>query len=83
MTPLADVLGKPREGFHAARLPNLDIATNDTLGTLGIAVAFSAVYEIPLWKTTTALFVIGEAAHVAFGVDTAVVKAVKRLLGSQ
>ena len=83
MTPLADVLGKPREGFHAARLPNIDIAANDTLGTLGIAALISAVYEIPLWKTSMGLFAIGEAAHLAFGVETAVVKAVKRLLSSQ
>ena len=83
MTSVADMLGKPREGFHAARLPKLDIATNDTLGTLGIAVAVSAVYEIPLWKTTIALFAVGEVAHMAFGVDTAVIKALKNMLRSQ
>ena len=82
MTPLADVLGKPREGFHAARLPKIDIAANDTLGTLGIAAMISAVYDIPLWKTMTGLLVVGEGAHLAFGVETAVVKAVKRLLSS-
>ena len=76
-----DSLGKPREGFHASRLPG-DIATNDTLGTLGIASLISTVYDIPLWKTTVTLFVVGEVAHLSFGVETAVIQAIKKLVSS-
>ena len=73
-----DSLGKPREGFHATRLP-LDVAANDTLGTAAIALLVSTWYDISLWKSALGIFALGEAAHYVFGVDTAVIIALKSL----
>ena len=71
---LSDIFGKPNEGFHSARVPILDVAVNDTLGTLGLAMMLSMRYQIPLWKSSCGLFLLAEVAHIAFGVDTKVAR---------
>jgi hypothetical protein len=75
---VADLFGKPREGFHAARCP-CDLAINDVAGTVAIAALASAYWDIPLWKTVGGLFVLAEAAHLAVGVDTAGIVRLKKL----
>lgn len=75
----ADLLGKPREGFHADRMVG-DLARNDVMGTVAIAALVSAYWDIPLWKTVGGLFILAEAAHFAAGVDTAVIVRLKNIL---
>jgi hypothetical protein len=44
-----ELLGKPREGFHAERMTG-DCARNDVVGTVvepGLVVAH---WDVPLWK---------------------------------
>lgn len=79
MSDLADLLGKPREGFHAKRMMG-DVAQNDVAGTVAIAMLASAYWDIPLWKTAAGLFIAGELAHLAAGVDTAVIVRLKNML---
>ena len=50
-----------------------DLARNDVLGTVVIAGLISAYWDVPLWKSVGGLFVLGEAAHLAAGVDTALI----------
>jgi phosphoglycerol transferase MdoB-like AlkP superfamily enzyme len=74
-----DILGKPGQGFHRARL--FGLARNDLLGTLAIAVAvalllaYSRSYD---WQTTVkagcvlffALALLGFVLHLLFCVKT-------------
>ena len=76
---ISEALGKPREGFHAERMVG-DLARNDVLGTIAIAVMVSAYWDVPLWKSLGGLFLLGEIAHVAAGVDTAVIVGLKNIL---
>ena len=76
---IADALGKPREGFHAERMAG-DLAKNDVLGTVAIALMISAYWDVPLWKSAAGLFLLGEAAHLAAGVDTAVIVRLKNIV---
>jgi hypothetical protein len=79
MADFADLLGKPREGFHAKRMMG-DVAQNDVAGTVAIAMLASVYWDIPLWKTVAGLFIAGELAHLAVGVDTAVIVRLKNML---
>lgn len=74
-----DLLGKPREGFHADRMAG-DLARNDVVGTVAIAGLISAYWDVSLWKSVGGLFLLGTAAHVAGGVDTALVVRLKNVL---
>jgi len=74
---LADIFGKPEEGVHAATIPHLNIATVDTLGTIAIAAGISWYWDFSFLKTLFATFAIGEAAHLAFGVETRLIKQIK------
>lgn len=84
---LANILGEPRKGFHEKRIPYIDLAFNDTVGTL--VIAFLLSYTSLLKKVKgrlkrtlyffVILFVIGEILHVLFGVETEFVRKVKNL----
>jgi hypothetical protein len=74
-----ELLGKPREGFHAERMTG-DFARNDVLGTVAIAGLVSAYWDVPLWKSVGGLFLFSKAAHLAAGVDTALVVRLKNIL---
>lgn len=74
-----DILGKPGQGFHRARL--FGLARNDLLGTLAIAVLvalFLAYYHSYDWTTTlqasAVLFIglafLGFVLHLLFCVKT-------------
>jgi hypothetical protein len=76
---MSELLGKPREGFHAERMTG-DLARNDVLGTVVIAGLISAYWDVPLWKSVGGLFVLGEVAHLAAGVDTALIVRLKNVL---
>jgi hypothetical protein len=68
--PLASLLGEPRQGFHAARIPVLDVALWDTVGTIVIAVVVAYLFNLPVWLTVAAAFLLGIYAHWLFGVNT-------------
>ena len=74
-TDLADIFGKPRAGVHAARIPGLDIAFWDTVGTVIVAVVLAFVFRQSAWRWLLLLCVLGFVAHLAFGVRTKLVTA--------
>ena len=65
---LSELLGKPREGFHEARVGNY--ALNDILGTFALAYASSYATNTPYLQNLIAWIAIAEASHYAFGVKT-------------
>jgi len=65
-----DALGKPRQGFHAMRIPGLDVAARDTIGTFVIAVLLALIFKWSIWKTVLGAFIIGLLMHALFGVKT-------------
>lgn len=65
-----DSLGQPRQGFHAARVPILDVALWDTVGTIVIATCIALMFRLSIWKTVVAAFVLGMLMHIAFDVRT-------------
>jgi bacteriorhodopsin len=75
-----DALGVPRTGFHAARIPYLDIALWDTIGTIGITWLLVFVFaKDKSWQNTLRWFVfafgLGLFLHILFGVKTKMAKA--------
>lgn len=70
----ANVFGPPRTGVHATRIPFLDIALWDTVGTIVIALLLH--YSIPALRkhnvawTISGLFITAIVAHYAFCVPT-------------
>jgi len=65
-----DIFGEPRTGIHARRIPIIDLAFWDTIQTLVLAVSIAFVFKLSIWKSVVAVFALGLAAHVAFGVKT-------------
>lgn len=65
-----DILGKPRQGFHAARIPFIDIALWDTVGTVVIALVIAYVFKLTAWKVVVYAFVLGIFMHWLFSVRT-------------
>ena len=68
-----DALGKPREGIHALRIPYLDIAFWDVVGTIvisgGIAYYFDkSQTNVVSWIIIA--FALGFFFHHVFGVRT-------------
>ncbi len=75
---LADIFGRPGDGAHAHR--TLGLATVDVLATLLAAVAVAVLlrrgsFVQRLAVTLPALVALGVAAHVVFGVPTALNRA--------
>lgn len=72
LSRFSDALGKPRQGFHAARIPVLDIALWDTVGTIAIAggLAWALGGNVPFWILFA--FALGVILHWVFGVKTRV-----------
>ncbi len=70
-----NALGIPRTGFHAARIPFLDIALWDTLGTIGITWLLVFMFsKNKSWQNTLRwivfAFSLGLFLHILFGVRT-------------
>jgi hypothetical protein len=70
-----DVLGLPREGIHATRIPWLDYALWDVVGTIGITWLLVFLFaEDKSWQNTlrwiVVAFALGLFLHVIFGVRT-------------
>ena len=73
--PYANALGTPNQGFHQRRV--LGLALNDLIGTAAIAglTSYASGKSFPF--TLTVFLVIAEVAHYAFGVDTALLGALR------
>jgi hypothetical protein len=76
---LSEIFGKPNEGVHKPSIIGLDIATIDTLGTVMLAYGISYYFDKPFLPTLAGTFAVGEIAHVAFGVETRLLKKLKKI----
>lgn len=75
LTQYKDVLGKPRQGFHKARL--FGLARNDLVGTAVIALLISHSSVSRFMATFLLLMIIGIYLHWIFGVDSALLRWLK------
>ena len=66
--------GLPGRGVHALRIPLLDLAAVDVVGTLLIARACSAFWGGRWWAWALALVAVGEVWHARCGVCTAALR---------
>lgn len=64
----SEILGRPGEGFHAARLAGF--ARNDVVGTLVLGIVIGKLAGVNVAFMTVSLFVLGAWLHWAFGVQT-------------
>lgn len=69
-----DALGKPREGTHEARLPILDVASNDVMATIVGGVLIAGILGYNVFNTILVLFIISILLHRFFCVRTTVDK---------
>lgn len=76
LTKYKNVLGKPKEGFHKARL--FGLARNDLLGTIFIAFLISHSSFSKFLATFLLLMIIGTYLHWIFGVDSALLGWLKK-----
>ena len=67
--PYKYILGIPGKGFHSTRF--MGLALNDTLGTIGLALLTSWIFNINIWLSLIVWFISGEVLHYMFGVQTA------------
>jgi hypothetical protein len=74
LTQYKDVLGEPNKGFHEKRIPFIDIALLDTIGTFAIAVLIYCFGYGTVIFNFIILFAIGQLLHYIFGVRTAFMK---------
>jgi len=70
-----NALGTPRVGFHAARIPLIDYALWDTVGTVVVTLALVYFFaKDKSWQNTLRwvifAFGLGLILHVLFGVRT-------------
>ena len=69
-----DVLGKPRLGSHAIRIPVIDVAMIDVLMTAVAALA-TAKFQLRRWPAHfLGWFVVAQILHIVFCVRTRVVE---------
>ena len=64
--------GAPRTGMHAARIPLLDLALWDVVGTLVAAGILAYALNVNAVWTALALLVLGTALHLVFCVRTTI-----------
>jgi hypothetical protein len=72
-----DIFGKPNEGAHKTRIPLLDIALVDVIGTLLLAVLISRLGRLNYWTTLILLFLFTEFLHWLFCVDTKLIVTIR------
>ena len=68
---LKDIFGRPGEGIHTHFY---GIAIWDVVLTLIAAIVFAYFTGVSIWKTVIGFMLVAEGAHIALGVDTAVVR---------
>ena len=74
MTRYRYAAGRPRQGIHARRIPLLDWALWDVVGTVVVAVILSRWLRRPPWLVAGGLFLLSVVVHLLLGVPTAVVE---------
>lgn len=67
--PYATALGEREKGFHSTRF--MGLALNDILGTIGLALLTTYLFNVTFWKSLLAWFVAGEVLHYLYGVNSA------------
>jgi hypothetical protein len=67
--PHAFIFGTPTKGFHSTRI--FGLALFDILGTVGLAVLTTWIFNISLVSSLIGWFVAGELLHYYFGSQTA------------
>jgi bacteriorhodopsin len=72
---LKDIFGLPRTGFHAQRIPILDIALWDTVGTIVITIILVQLFAVDksignTLKWILFAFILGFVLHYTIGVRT-------------
>ena len=73
-------LTTPRKGIHAHRIPFLDLATIDTLGTIGGAYLIAKYMDWSFLKTTLGLFALSIPIHHYFRVHSTLHDATMKVL---
>lgn len=63
-------MSTPREGIHATRIPVLDVALWDVVGTVVVAVVVALVFRWPVWATLAGAFLLGVLVHAALKIKT-------------
>lgn len=71
MPEISKIFGEPGQGTHEHYG---GIAIWDAVFTVIAAILLSWGADIPLWRTVLGLFIVGQGAHLAFGVDTTATK---------
>ena len=75
LTKYKDILGKPRQGFHKARL--FGLARNDLIGTAVVALLISHSSFSKFITTFLLLVIVGIYLHWIFGVDSTLLRWLK------
>jgi hypothetical protein len=75
-----DAGGVPGQGLHALRIPVVDLAAVDVVGTVVIALLVARRFHWRAWIVVCAAFVVGFVAHALFCVDTRGMRYLKQLL---
>lgn len=68
-----DIFGKPNEGVHAIRIPIINLAAVDVIGTILIAYILWLVIpqkRVSLLMMIVIIFALAEIMHILFGVKT-------------
>jgi len=66
----SDIFGTPRQGFHETRIPYLDVALWDTIGTIVIAIVLALIFDLSIWLTVSIAFCLAIFLHYLFCVKT-------------
>jgi hypothetical protein len=66
------MFGAPNTGVHSLRIA--DLAVVDFALTALIALAISFYFKLAFYIVFIALFLVGEMLHMAFGVDTTIIR---------
>ena len=69
-----DLIGKPREGIHAARIPYVDLAFNDIGITVFGSIILAILFGWHPFNTVVVVFLLGILIHRLFCVRTTIDK---------
>ena len=68
------VAGPPREGFHAARIPVVDLELWDVVGTVCIALVLAGWFRSNVGWTLLLTFAVAVLVHWMFCVETTITR---------
>jgi len=73
-----DILGTPGEGFHSLRVGGF--AALDIAGTLLVGLLLAKIFSKNIVLMTVLAFIIGEALHWVFCVDTSFILMIRSMM---